>query len=116
MRRMDDWPQMLSKLRVDMGLTQAELATRAHISAHSLKAYETGRRHPSRPYLTAILEALKVERGARNKVIAAAGYASDAYEISPWPDSRFMFSVPEAAEFIATQPWPAFLCNEMMEV
>ena len=31
-----------------------------------IKSYETGKRHPSRPYLTAILVALKVGREDRN--------------------------------------------------
>jgi transcriptional regulator with XRE-family HTH domain len=113
---MDEWPQMLSKMRTDLGLTQAELAARAHISEHSLKAYENARRHPSRPYLTAIVDALRIDRGERNKILAAAGYATDGFAIGPWPDSRFMFSVAEAAAFIAGHSWPAFISNEMMEV
>lgn len=115
-RGMDEWFRLLAHARTALGLEQAELAARAHVSLPSLKAYESGRRHPSRPYLTAILEALKLDRSARNKILGAAGYASDSYELGPWPDSRFMFTADEAAEFIEPYPWPAFLLNEMMEV
>jgi transcriptional regulator with XRE-family HTH domain len=107
---------MLAAERVRLGLSQADLAARAHVSPHTLKAYESGRRHPSRPYLTAIMDALKIERSQRNRIFDAAGYATDWYEIGPWSDNRFMFTVDEATEFIAGYPWPAFLLNEMMEV
>lgn len=107
---------MLAAARAKLGVEQAELAARAHISLPSLKAYETGRRHPSQPYLTAIMDALKVDRTERNKILGAAGYASDSYELGPWSDSRFMFSIEEATAAIDGYPWPAFLSNEMMEV
>ncbi|HYM16117.1 MAG TPA: helix-turn-helix domain-containing protein [Dehalococcoidia bacterium] len=113
---MAEWFDMLAKTRQRLALTQAQLAARAHISAPSLKSYESGRRHPSRPYLTAILDALKVDRMERNRILGAAGYATDSFELGPWPDSRFMFSTEEATAFIELHRWPAFLTNEMMEV
>lgn len=113
---MPEWFRLLAAARTKLGVDQSALAARAHISLPSLKAYETGRRHPSRPYLTAIMDALKLDRAERNKILGAAGYASDSYELGPWSDSRFMFSLEEATAFIGAYPWPAFLSNEMMEV
>jgi transcriptional regulator with XRE-family HTH domain len=113
---MTEWFKMLSAARTKLGVDQAALAARAGISLGSLKAYETGRRHPSRPYVTAILDALKVDKSERNQILAAAGYASDFYQLGPWSDGQFMFTAEEATEFIAGYPWPAFVLNEMMEV
>lgn len=113
---MTEWLSMLRDARAKLGLDQAELAARAHISLPSLKAHETGRRHPSRPYLTAILDALKIDRSVRNQILASAGYATDSFELGSWPDSRFMFTPGEAAAFIDGHPWPAFILDEMMEL
>jgi transcriptional regulator with XRE-family HTH domain len=113
---MSDWFEMLSSARERLGLTQAQLAAKAHISVPSIKAYESGRRHPSQPYLTTILDALNIDRAERNKILGTAGYASDSYELGPWSDSQFMFTVEEASALIDGSPWPAFLSNEMMEV
>ena len=55
----EQWFDMLAAARQRVGLSQAELAARSHVSAESIKAYERGKRHPSRPYLTAILDALR---------------------------------------------------------
>lgn len=107
---------MLSRARLRLGVTQAELAERTHISANTIKAYEAGRRHPSRPYLVAILDALKIGREERNGILADAGYASDGYEIGPWGYGQFMFTADEAAAFIEAYDWPAFLLGEMMDL
>ena len=107
---------MLAAARTRLGLTQAGLAQRSHVSANTIKAYEAGRRHPSRPYLVALLDALKVGREERNKILGDAGYVSDSYEIGPWPYSGFMFTPTEAAAFIEQYDWPAFLVAEMLDV
>ena len=107
---------MLADARNRLGLTQGEVSRRAHVSANSLKAYEAGRRHPSRPYLAAILDVLKLDRAERNKILGAAGYATDSYELGPWRYSEYMFTPKEAAEFIEGYSWPAFLVEEMLNV
>ena len=107
---------MLAAARVRLGLTQADLAERSHVSANTIKAYEAGRRHPSRPYLAALLDALKIGREERNKILGDAGYVSDGYELGPWVYSGFMFTPNEAAEFIEQYDWPAFLLAEMLDV
>ena len=59
---------------------------------------------------------MRIDRSERNAILAAAGYASDSWEIGPWGRDGFMFTVPEATDFIDGYSWPAFLVNEMMEV
>lgn len=113
---MATWFDMLAAARARLGLTQADLAERSHVSANTIKAYEAGRRHPSRPYLAALLDALKIGREERNRILEDAGYASDGYEIGPWVYGRFMFTPDEAAAFIEQYDWPAFLLSEMMDV
>ncbi len=107
---------MLAAARVRLGLTQADLAERSHVSANTIKAYEAGRRHPSRPYLAALLDALKIGREERNRILENAGYASDGFEIGPMAYSGFTFTADEAAAFIEQYDWPAFLLAEMMDV
>ncbi len=97
-------------------MSQGRLAELSRLSVEAVRSYENARRSPSREHLFAILDALKLDRSERNTILAAAGYASDAYELSPWPASRFMFTPEEAARFIEDYPWPAFVLNEMMEV
>jgi transcriptional regulator with XRE-family HTH domain len=113
---MENWSDMLAAARTRLRLTQAELAALTHISANTIKAYEAGRRHPSRPYLVAMLDALKIGREERNRILLDAGYASDGYEIGPWVYGQFMFTSEEAAAFIEGYDWPAFLLTEMMDL
>lgn len=113
---MAEWFHMLTDARAKLAIDKATLAARAHVSLPSIKAYESGRRHPSRPYLIAILDALKVDRVERSQILGAAGYATDSFELGPWLDSGFMFTIEEATAFIDAHPWPAFLLNEWMGV
>ena len=82
---MAEWFSLLVSARQRLGLSQAELAARASVSLATVKAYEQGKRHPSRPYLIALLDAMKLEVMERNDVLEAAGYASDAGVGDPWP-------------------------------
>ena len=112
---MDEWHLMLARARIRLGVSQADLAARAHVSYASVKAYEQGKRHPSRPYLTAMLDALKIDRVERNLIMAAAGYASDGLSFRPTNDD-LTFTVEEAAREIERYQWPAFIVDEMMGV
>ena len=59
-------------------------------------SYEEGRRHPSRPYLAALLDALKLDRVERNRIMIAAGFASDGMSFRPTNDD-LTFTVDEGA-------------------
>lgn len=112
---MDDWFRLLARARSRLGVSQADLAARSHVSHASVKAYEEGKRHPSRPYLTAMLDALKIDRVERNLIMAGAGYASDGMSFRPTHDD-LTFTVDEAAQEIERYQWPAFIVDEMMGV
>lgn len=113
---MSEWYRLLTKARTSLGVSQAELAARSSVSHASIKSYESGKRHPSRPYLVALLDALKIDRVERNAILDAAGFASDWRTVGPLAADDFMFSIAEAAAELERTPWPAFAMNEMMEV
>lgn len=48
---------MLRRARVGAGLSQAELAFRAHVAQSVISAYEAGRRQPSLPTLAKLIDA-----------------------------------------------------------
>jgi transcriptional regulator with XRE-family HTH domain len=98
-----------------MGLSQIEAAARAGLSASSFKAYEGGRRNPSRPRLIAILDALDVNQTDRNAILFAAGFAIEPNRVLPEPSTRNM-PLSRAAEEIHRYRWPAFVVNERMEI
>jgi len=107
---------MLTEARTRLGLSQAELAARAHVSLASVKSYEQGRRHPSRPYLVAMLDALQIDRGWRNEILSAAGFSPDGLAVRPHNIEEWQFSGLEADKEIATYAWPSFVLTERMEV
>ncbi|HUF52375.1 MAG TPA: helix-turn-helix transcriptional regulator [Dehalococcoidia bacterium] len=111
-----DWSQMLRQVRKSLRLSRASLAERAGVSAETVKAYELGLRHPSRSLLTAILDATKIDRGRRDAIIIAAGYASDVDRMGPerWPG--YYFTVEEAQAHSEELPWPSFILSEFLEV
>ena len=67
---------LLKRLRLKAGLSQEELAERAHISAKAVGAYERGdRRGPYRETLALIVEALGVTGAAYDELVSAADRA-----------------------------------------
>jgi transcriptional regulator with XRE-family HTH domain len=107
------WYVLLRAARDRLGLSRKQLAARAVVSEHTVKSYELGDRG-SRPYLTAILDALKVERGERNRILTGAGYAPDGLDIRPHGDINFTRD--EAAAEVDRYAWPAFVVDEYMEL
>ena len=112
---MGEWFSLLVAARQRLGLSQAELAERAHISLAAVKAYEQGKRHPSRPYLIAMLDGMKLEVMTRNDILEAAGYASDAGVVVPGLEG-LQFSTEGAQAEVDRVAWPAFVLNEMSEI
>lgn len=112
---MSDWSALLVAARTRLGVSQADLATRSHVSLPTVKAYEQGKRHPSRPYLTAILDALHVSVMERNAIMDAAGYAADHREIVPGVKELDLTPEESQAE-LDRLSWPAFVLNDASEV
>lgn len=115
MLAMDHWRRLLIDARRSLGVSRPQLAEQCHVSADTIKSYELGPRRPSRPRLTAILDALKLERKARNDILAAAGFVPDGLTLIPG-EPRGGFSHEEAAALIETVRWPAFVLDEFTTV
>jgi transcriptional regulator with XRE-family HTH domain len=106
-----DWSERLRRARRAAGMTQAALGERAAISTQTVRAYESARRHPSRAHLVAMLDALRTERGERNRILEAAGFAPDGLALRP-PLGTVRFTSDEAAAEIERYRWPAFVTDE----
>lgn len=111
----EEWSDLLARARVHLGMSQTQLAVRSQVSLASIKAYETAQRHPSRPYLVAILDALKLDRTERTAILEAAGYASDWRSLTP-SSATLAFTLETAQTEVDRAKWPAFVMNEMSEV
>lgn len=112
----NDWSAKLQAARKSLRLTRAALAAVVGVSAQTIKAYELGNRHPARPILLAILDELKIERGARDEILLSAGLAPVGMYIGPNREPDYLFTPEQAAEYIAALPWPAFILDDLMQV
>jgi transcriptional regulator with XRE-family HTH domain len=110
-----DWNDRLRRARRAAGMTQAAVGHAAGLSMQTVRAYERRRRHPTRPHLVAMLDALRVERGERNAMLASAGFAGDA-DAQRGGTSDGTFSTAEAADEVRHYRWPAFVTNEYATV
>jgi transcriptional regulator with XRE-family HTH domain len=110
------WPHSLHAARRAVRLSRTALGRLAGVSAETIKAYETGLRQPTRSYLLAILDALKVERHLRNEILVGAGFAPDGDELGSIGVPHYMYSLADAAKHVEEMPWPAFVLNEYTEI
>ena len=108
---MADWNKRLRAARQELGLGPGDLAARAGLSEASVRAYEMGRRHPTREHLSRILDCLRLDRQTRNELLVDAGLAPDA--LDPHDGS---LSLREAIRLVHDRPWPAFVLNDVMEI
>ena len=106
--KIESWQDSLRLARERQGLSRAELARRASLSVDTVRAYEQGRRSPTNGSLTAILDALKLDRTEANNIRLALGFGT--------PSIADQFTVPELEVELERLPWPAFAANELMEV
>lgn len=110
------WSLDLRRIREKLGLTRAGAARLAGVSAETIKAYESGRRKPSREMLEAVLDALNVQVIERNRIVTGAGYVAGATLFPPEVEPDYFFTVEQAAAEIERSPWPACVVNDMMDV
>lgn len=109
-----DWRAAIRLWRERRGLTQSELARRAGLSLVTVKAYESGRRHPSEASLTSIISALGIPREEANLILGGAGFAIEWRAIF---DERYApLSLGELQEEAERYPWPAFVTNQAFDV
>ena len=105
------WHAQLRNAREDLGLTQSGLANLAGVSRDTIRAYEQGRRRPTRQALDAVLSALRLDRLEANQIRHALGFASDYLRLGQL-DPTFMFSQDELTGWMEQTPWPQFVMDE----
>lgn len=115
MKQKPAWCRLLAAARESVDLSQERLAAVSGVSLGSVKAYEQGRRHPSRSQLVAMFDAMKVPHATRNAILVAAGFAGEVLVDHAGSRSRGLTS-DEAVREISTYKWPAYLCNENAEI
>ncbi len=109
------WEVMLRRLREHVGVSREELAARAGVSESSIKAYESGNRHPSRSALVSLLDVLAADAFAREEILASAGFAPDHASPALRSEGEW-FELHEAAQEISSLPHPSCVTTELFEV
>jgi transcriptional regulator with XRE-family HTH domain len=109
-----DWYISLRGARQRANLTRKELARLSGIALETLRAYETGRRKPSRDNLETVLQTLKLDRTEGNRIRLSLGLAPDSRDYGVG-DSRY-YRVEELQAEMERLPWPVFAPNELMDL
>lgn len=111
----EEWPAAIRTARKGLKLSRKELAERAALSVDAIRAYEQGRRKPSPRALTAVLDALNLDRTEANNIRLGLGLAPDHRDYGT-PTIADQFTVSELDDELQKLPWPAFAANELMEI
>jgi transcriptional regulator with XRE-family HTH domain len=117
-RRMDSvWRRKLRDVRQRLGLSQREVAERAGLSPESIRAYETGRRRPTRERLAAILQALDATVYDASEILEGAGFStpSSAFPDGEYPNYYF-FTMDEVQAEVELVGWPEFVTGGANDV
>ena len=85
------------------------------MSVETVRAYEQGKRRPTRETLVAIAGALHLERRHLNVILQSAGFASAGVFWGP-PNPYLEFTLDEATAYVEEFDWPSTVMNEFMEV
>jgi transcriptional regulator with XRE-family HTH domain len=109
------WGDQLRAAREAVGLSRAALAERSGVSGESLRAYETGRRRPTRAGLTAVLDGLALDPATRNTILRDAGFSPDGTWIGQQADQPD-HSLEEAVAVIERTAWPMHVNTETFQV
>lgn len=116
-RGMDSvWRHKLREVRQRIGISQREVAERAGLSRESIRAYETGRRRPTRAGLTAILQALEATAYETNEILEAAGMVTPATLFPGDEYPNFFFTIEELQTEVELVEWPEFVLNNANEL
>jgi transcriptional regulator with XRE-family HTH domain len=108
-----DWRARLRRLRMERGVSFADLARRSGLSLSAVKRYEGGSRNPSEASLNAIIDALGLPRESANEIRAGAGFAVDVRSLF---GERYVTD-PQTLEAQAGQlPWPVFVSNMSFDI
>ncbi|MFC0432100.1 tetratricopeptide repeat protein [Kutzneria buriramensis] len=78
--------ELLRDCRLSVGWTQDELASRSGVSAHSISVLEAGRRQPRLSSVSQLAEALGLDPGRREQLLAAARTVATPAALIPSPE------------------------------
>lgn len=113
-RGVETWRVQLEAARRVLGLSRAELARAAGVSASTVRGYEDGRRHPKQESLEAIIGALRLDRTVANPIREAAGFAQVR---SLWDkEATYFYGLDELDGHVETVSWPEFVNNDRFEI
>jgi len=110
-----DFPALLRHLRQRAAWTQATLAAQAGISAETIYSFEGGRRHPMRPTVFRLAEALGLDTVEVGKLLTAAGFELDGDPVMTSLAARRDTWQGMHAELL-TYPWPMMVMNDNYEI
>lgn len=110
------WSLDLRHIREELGLSRNDVSKLSGVSIETIKAYESGRRRPSREMLESILDALNVQAIERNRIVTGAGYVAGATLFPPDVQPDYFFTREQAAAEIERSLWPACVVNDVMDV
>lgn len=109
-----DWRRAIREHRRKRRISQPDLAARSGLSLSAVKAYESGRRHPTREALSAIVDALGITADQANPLFAGAGYAANWHAI--FHEAYGPRDVPWFTEQVERSTWPVFVTNEASDL
>jgi transcriptional regulator with XRE-family HTH domain len=112
----DAWRTLLRKARRDIGITVQQAAERAGVSRETVRAYESGRRKPSRGRLLALVRALQANAANGNAILERAGFAHEQTLFPADHFPSFYFREDEIQPEVERMPWPAFVTNDLSEL
>jgi transcriptional regulator with XRE-family HTH domain len=112
----EPWNEVLRSERLRLGLTQAELASRAALDAETIRKYEKGTRQPSREALARILDALQASTSTAHRVMIDRGFYHPDSRFSQDGDGGYYFMEADLRPFIDRAAWPIFVGNEHGEL
>ena len=111
-----DWRAELREARRALGLTQQQLAERAGISLHTVRAYERGARRPPREQLEKVFAALKVPNAQANAIREHAGYAPVRSLFTAEFEHGYFYAADELPAAVEGVPWPEFVVKDTLEL
>lgn len=110
------WRHKLRAARQKVGISQREVAERAGVSQESIRAYETGRRRPTRERLTVILQALDATAYDANEILEAAGFSSSPTLFPADEYPNYYFTIDELQAEVELVGWPEFVLDDSNQV
>ena len=110
------WRHKLRAARQKAGISQREVAELAGISQESIRAYEAGRRRPTRERLTTMLQALQTPAYDANEILEAAGFSSTPTLFPADEYPNFYFAIDELQTEVESVAWPEFVSDNGNQV